>query len=872
MKITGCLRAGPTPRCWFHRSQGVCVLLALIFQLASLEARAGDALDRVITLDIPPETRLDDALIEWGTKVGVALMVNTPTVAHQTTQGVRGTLRARDALLLLLRDTGLSYRAEDGRVLVVPTTTFVRSAQRTEDTRLESRSGSELQTTPPSANDTRSGPLTAVALTSDNTRRTDLDVVVVTAQKRTERLQDVPVPVSVISAPTLVDNNQLRLQDYFSTVPGFSVSPIGSGFGAQTLAIRGITTGFDTTPTVGVVVDEVPFGSSGNVFGSIVPDFDPGDLARIEVLRGPQGALYGASSMGGLIKFVTVDPATDAVSGSVQAGTSTVHNGAEMGYSFRGSVNVPLSDTFAVRASGFTHQDPGYIDNPVLHVDGINEVQAYGGHLTALWRPSELLSLKFGALYQDYKGYGSNDVDVQPGLGDLQQNYLPGLGRYERKTQAYSLVATAKLGSVNLTAISGYNVNNVSNAIDFTYAFGPLTQSLFGVSGTPLLSTGHVEKLTQEVRASIPIGQTLEWLVGAFYTHENAPGKQTVLAENPATGSPVGYVLTTLSPGGLMYVEYAAFTDLTFHISDRFDVQIGGRESEIRETDFQSTNSGALFGNQVIGGGQLKSTANAFTYLFTPSFKVSSDLMVYARLASGYRAGGPNAFNPPGPRFDPNEPAVYKPDKTQNYEIGVKGELLDHRFSFDGSLYHISWKDIQVTLASTVNGADYTTNGSRAKSDGVEISIESRPLTGLRIGAWIAWDKAVLTESMPSNSTAYGIAGDRLPYSSRFSGNLTLDQEFPLARNITGYVGSTLSYVGDREGTFIDSPQRAYYPSYARTDVRAGVRYDAWTGNLYINNITDKRALLGGGPGASPPFGFIYIQPRTIGLSLTRTF
>jgi outer membrane receptor protein involved in Fe transport len=158
------------------------------------------------------------------------------------------------------------------------------------------------------------------------------------------------------------------------------------------------------------------------------PDIDPSELAQVEVLRGPQGTLYGASSIGGLLKYVTVDPSTDALSGRIQAGTSSVRNGAELGYSFRGSVNIPLSDTLALRASGFTRRDPGYIDDPMLNAEGVNKVTTQGGRLSALWRPSHEFSWKASALYQDSKASGSPYVDVQPGLGNLQQSDVRGTG------------------------------------------------------------------------------------------------------------------------------------------------------------------------------------------------------------------------------------------------------------------------------------------------------------------------------------------------------------------------------------------------------------------------------------------------------------
>jgi outer membrane receptor protein involved in Fe transport len=240
--------------------------------------------------------------------------------------------------------------------------------------------------------------------------------------------------------------------------------------------------------------------------------------------------------------------------------------------------------------------------------------------------------------------------------------------------------------------------------------------------------------------------------------------------------------------------------------------------------------------------------------------------MVYARLASGWRPGGPNVISA-APLS-----STYKPDTTQNYEIGVKGNVLDHALSFDASIYHIDWKDIQLQLRDPVSGSVYFANGSQAKSQGVEFSIESRPLSGLRIAAWVAWNDAVLTKDLPPTANAVGASGSRLPNSSRFSGNLLLDQSLILTSGVTGLIGVSVSYVGSREGIFLPSPQRQSFPAYAKTDLRAGLKFESWAVNFFVNNVTDKRGLLSGGLGNLNPNAFNYIQPRTVGLSAVKSF
>jgi len=689
-----------------------------------------------------------------------------------------------------------------------------------------------------------------------------LEEVVVTAEKRKERLQDVPVPVTAINADTLVENNQLRLQDYSSSVPGLTVTPVSQT--QQGISIRGITTAGSTTPTVGITIDDVPYGSSTLLGGGpAVPDIDPGDLAQVEVLRGPQGTLYGVASIGGLLKFVTVDPSTSAVSGRLEAGVDGVHNGAELGYNVRGSVNIPLSQDLAVRASAFTREDPGYIDNPILHIDGVNKAEAYGGRFSALWSPTDTFSVKLSALLQDSHGTGNQDVDRLPGLGDLQQNYIAEAGAYGRKFQAYSAILKDKLANFELTSITGYNINEFNYSYDETAFYGQAAQGAFQVGNALLPEHNKTNKVTQELRLSTPIGPYIDWLLGGFYTHESSKFVETVQALTDQ-GVNRGQLIYDSFP--TTYTEYSAFTDFTLHFTDQFDLQIGGRETHIDQS-YAQVLSGLLVGASPSITPERTSAANAFTYLLTPRFRISPDLMVYARLASGYRAGAPNA--------PLNVPRESNPDKTYNYEVGAKSDLLDHTLSIDASLYYIDWKDIQVGLFDSDSHQFYQGNAGRAKSEGAELSVQARPWRGLTASAWVAFDDAVLTQAFPPSALTagtYGASGDRLPFSSRFSGNLALEDDFPIAGSLSGFVGGGVSYVGARKGEFTATPQRQELPAYTKTDLHGGLKYELWTANIYVNNVTDRRGLLYGGLGGFPAYAFDFIQPRTIGLSVIRTF
>jgi outer membrane receptor protein involved in Fe transport len=740
----------------------------------------------------------------------------------------------------------------------------------------------------PNSNNSSSAANTASQSGSYSSSTTALDEVLITAQKREERLEDVPIPVSVVSTTALTENNQVKLTDFYAEVPGLSMAP--STMSSQTLSIRGITTGAvgegppNPAPTVGVTVDDVPFGGSG-AGDQIVPDFDPGDLARIEVLRGPQGTLYGASSMGGLVKFVTVDPSTAGVSGRVEAGTSFVENGAEPGYTFRGSVNVPLSSDLAIRASAFTREDPGYINDPITGLKGVNEDWASGGHFVALWRPTENFSLKLSALYQAIHGDGTGDVTPNPPaffgvppLGDLQQFYIRAVNDYgyERKAQAYSALINYKIGVLDVTSLTGYNNYSVRDSFDLSVDLHSFSETYFGTPGDQILNYIGLNRLTQELRLSAPLGDKFDGLLGGFFSQEVDHWHWNYPVTNPVSGAIVNdWGSYNANNAPITDTEYSVFGDLTYHVTDQFDIQAGGREAQFRIVGnaFSVTGLNATvidgFATDpfVVPGYTIKE--NAFTYLLTPRFKVSPDFMVYARLASGYRPGGSNAGTP-------QVPQQYSSDKTEDYEIGSKIDLLDHTLSLDGSLYYINWKNIQLPLIYPRSGSTYVGNAAGAKSQGIELSAESRPLNGLTIGAWVSWDDAVLTQSVPGagqNGEIFGFAGDRLPNTPRFSGNLSSNYDFPLVSDIKGFVGGVLSYVGDRQDAFSAvSAQRQDLPAYAKLDLHAGSKYNSWTLNIFVNNVTDKRGLISGGVGNAVPYAFYYIQPRTVGLSASKGF
>jgi outer membrane receptor protein involved in Fe transport len=711
--------------------------------------------------------------------------------------------------------------------------------------------------------------LPALAAGSDDEQNDSIHEIIVTAEKKSERLQDVPIPMTVVNAATLVDSNQVRIQDFYTKFPGLDVEV--SAQSAINLQVRGLSGA--------VTIDDVPISITSFLeqAGGLGLDLDPSGLAQVELLRGPQGTLYGGNSEGGLLRYITADPTTDRVSGRVEAGVSTVHNGSDPGWSFRGSANLPVSNDLAVLVDGFARQDPGYIDNPILGVDGVNKSHTYGGHAAVLWRPSDALSVKLGAFIQQSKGDGTNDVNLEPGLGPYDQRYIAGVGPYQRDSQLYTATIKYKADAFELTSVTGHIWTGFYDNYDgTTRGLVPYIQNGipgtdfhgFGQAGLIVQESAHSSSFSEEIRLATQIGKFVDVLIGGFFNYAYGVFGENFLSTNPSTGALAGnFDFVSFGSGAR---SYAAFTNLTFHATDQFSVQVGGRQEYDRSYGYGFSFTGP--GNPYFGVPTPAETvlptpngkSQKFTFLVTPQYKFSPDAMVYARVASGYAPGQANPA-------DAGIPPTSKPDSVIDYEVGTKVDLLDHKWSLDASVYHIKHDDIQQGLFSDIAKIYYTGNAGSARSDGVELSTELRPAAGLSVSAWIAWNESKLTD-LPATSALAPYLGQSLPFSPKWSGNLSIDQRVPLA-SFTAFAGAGVTYVGSRLDLFTgDAAHRMVFPSYTKADLHVGLERGDWTARVYANNVANRRGIINGGPSTLIPDSYFYITPRTIGLQISRKF
>jgi iron complex outermembrane recepter protein len=707
---------------------------------------------------------------------------------------------------------------------------------------------------------------------------TQLSTIVVTANKRTERLQDVPMAVSVVSDTQLERENATGFADYATQVPGLNT--ISSGDGWTQLVLRGITSGsMQPNATVGTYIDDTPYGSS-TIYAAgsmLTPDIDPSDLERVEVLRGPQGTLYGANTLGGLVKFVTTPPDTTQASGRVGFDTSSVQGGGT-GYGAHAMINIPLiANTLGLRVNVYDRDDPGYIDNIKTGQTNVNEAKVSGARVQLLWTPSDKVSVRFSTLAQNLNsnGLANSGVDInpstmQPLYGWNDQSRAAGTGMFKVQYRLYDLSVNADFGWAKLISTTSYGTQRFTENTDLTDTYGPVLNPMFGLTdgGYSEFQNIALNKVTQELRLQSPADQMWEWRVGMFYTHEHTVDTQDILGFDANTGATIPSLpeLGDVSVGPAVFEEWAGYGDLTWHATSKLSIQAGVRYSN-DNTTYAETGSGLLLGTLDNSG---QSSDHPVTYLFNPSYKFTDDLMAYLRIASGYRPGGPNMGVPP----DLGAPLTFDPDKLVSYEAGFKTVMLDHRMSFDVDGFYIDWSKVQLT--TTEDGISFLGNGGKATSAGAEADWRYMPLAGFTVWANASYTNAQLSANTPTGSI-YGLKGDPLPYVPKWSGNLGADYNFPLGGGWSGFVGGDVSYVGTRYSDFNPVPgPRIRLPSYDNVDLHVGANYDNWTFEAYVKNLANERELTNVSPESimplASPYSAAYQRPRTIGVSASVDF
>ena len=692
--------------------------------------------------------------------------------------------------------------------------------------------------------------------------------IVVTAQKRPEILQDVPISISVVSGERMREAGATQLVDISGYVPGLQVDSAGTP-GQTTVTLRGVTP-LTGAQTVGIYVDDVPVGSSSIYARSSLFSLDllPYDINRLEILRGPQGTLYGASSIGGLIKYVTVTPSLTTTSGVAGAELFDIDDAHGLGYAAQALVNTPLvQDRVGLSASAAYRKSPGYVNNIQTGERDQNDYDQLGGRVSLLVKPNDRFSARFSAIYQKVDSDNNAQVveDISDGdrIGDgySNNNFLD--EPFSKKFQFYSGTLDYDFGFATLTSATSYSRNKIGQRIDASRVYGPLFPLLTGgaipAGLAPFDLSLDLKKFTEEVRLTSPAGDRFEWLVGGFFTHEKAANRQFVPALTMEE-EPIG-ALSPLADVSLptKYREFALFGNGTLHLTDWFDFT-GGMRWARNKQEFRQVTSGLLFGvPKDIPG---KSDENVFTFSVSPQIHIGKTAMIYGRIASGYLPGGPNVAVP-------GVPPQVESSRLTSYEIGIKGTLIDPRLAYEFAAYDLEWKDIQLT--QIVAGVSAAVNGGKARTRGIEGSLIFHPVPALRLAANGSYVDAYLTEDAPPIG---GLDGDRLPNAPKWSGSLTADYSFDVGSNRAS-VGAGLRHIGRRLSLVESAPASVPAHAFTTLDAHGEIAVDqhwklrAYGRNLFGSKGAVTRTLLLGQP---IQYTVIPVQPRTIGVAAEYSF
>lgn len=701
------------------------------------------------------------------------------------------------------------------------------------------------------------GPETAATAEQDNE-------VVVTALRRRARLQDVPAAITVLDGAALALKGAQDYRDYLNTVPGVNFSD--NGYRSSRITIRGISDGFGATdPLTGIYIDEAPITETSQ------PTLDPQlyDVDRVEILKGPQGTLYGSGAMGGTVRIITKKPRLDAFEGSAEVTVSDTDGG---GWNKRvnGAINAPIvRDMIALRVSGGYRKDAGWIDDVFRGEKNGNTIEKTNARGQLLVKPAPNMSITLSALYQ------KENLGI-PAFSDvaLPDYKTSRVFRQSGKStsQLYGLTIQQDFDAMSLVSATNYLKKKSVNNIDATTSLRPLVSRLAGVAlgadeGIGVTTPGNLELFTQEVRLSSTGKRPLEWLIGAFYSNAYTDIPQSFnFSQAPST---VGHLTAEQfyeSDTEPRTRQIAGFGELTYNITDRLAATAGVRVFDVKQNTL-STGSGILNGGDT--SQRLRAHVSSSTQKYLLKYEVTPNNQIYVQAVQGYRNGGPNYAVPLAAcgadlaRLGySSAPTSYGPDKLWNYEIGSKNQFAGGRVTINGAAYYIDWTNIQNSVGLTC-GFGFIANSGRATSKGFELEASVRPVAGLSLNGSISYANARIKRAAAGTQAH---VGDRLPLSPDWSGNVSAQYDRSLGGSLDGFVRGELNYVGKRWNQFAGyGPAAVELDAYTTANLRAGVQGEKWSVALFATNLFNTHIVYFRSVGGTAYN--VVGQPRTIGLT-----
>jgi outer membrane receptor protein involved in Fe transport len=684
------------------------------------------------------------------------------------------------------------------------------------------------------------------------TPQTQVAEVLVTATKREQTLQSAPLAVTALTGQVISKMGGADLSDIAGAIPGLSLESDRAG--ENKTYIRGISEVAGAAPSVGVYMDEIPI----TTFSGEQVNLKTFDIARVEVLRGPQGTLYGEGSEGGAIRIVTNAPNTTAYQAEIFAqGSGTDHGGANG--EVDGMVNLPLvSDKLALRVDALWSDYDGWITNPVIGKTHYNSDSDFTGRATLRFTPDDKTTIDLGYMHQDANSDG-------PSQGDA--NYMDFAGTAEPRNDVfdiYSLTAKHDFGFATLTSATGYFERGSLSHNDFT-SVAPILTFAFGtpVNTADIVRPNDQNSVTEEVRlVSDPGTGPLAWTIGGFFERDGID-----IANNTQTSPALPVAVFNLNVDDTS-TQYAVFGEGDYAITKQLHLIVGLRYfTEDRHTTAQVGGLLPLaLGASDFTNLQQKANASELTPKFSLNYQFTPDALVYATASSGFRAGdiNPYAFLFPG------APTSFGPEHLWNYEIGAKTSWFDRRLVIDAALYDIQWQNIIINSASANPLFGYSVNGGSAHSRGAELEVTAIPITGLTLSFAGDYDEARIDHVSTAGAGVLAMPGATLPFAPKVKVYGSAEYDFPVmetgwsgrARVDVSYNGLNYSNVNDLAGE-INEP-------YTTVNRRAGISRDRLDLTVFADNVGDARGdlvALDNGTGES-----VLIRPRTVGVSVDKRF
>ena len=715
---------------------------------------------------------------------------------------------------------------------------------------------------------------------------TDPNEIVVTATRHKERLQDVPISITAFSQSDLTQKGIVGFSGIARQTPGVVLNERSDN--NLSITTRGVSTngyqaGLQSTTTV--YLDELPLTTIGN---SVTLNPNLYDVERVEFLRGPQGTLFGSGSLSGALRIITKSPELDSFDSSALADIGVTFDGGGIRQRYNGMVNVPLvKDKLGLRVVGFYRHEDGYIDNIGLNRRNSNTLKDWGGRAIMLFKPTDRLSIRLMALYED--SYPEDASLVTPSLGDRKRyTTIPDL--YTSKTQLYNGTIEYQLNGAHLTSSTSYAHQDGLFVVDLSGTFG-LALPFY------LFDHGVWNTFVQETRLVSDPGGKIDWTIGGYYLHRDSflEGRQTstpeYLAAKGITGLPADATFNQFSSDTRSY-ELAGFGELTYHLTDKLSATGGIRYGKYGGTlDTYAGFNSQYFVYALSGiSGPLARIPTAPTSTTYPSsakaswkasltYMPSRNLTTYVTVATGYRTPVYNARAGLVSTVDPSDiviPPGATSDNLINYEAGLKGRFWDGKLTANIAAYYIDWRNIQVQANRQSDSVQFSTNVGGAVSKGLEAEITLAPVRWLTLGLNGSLNDAKITDLTPEEAAISGAVKDARLASPHVQGSLFGNLNYDLMGGAKGFTGFQVQYVGSFPDGFPNTPGKPNVPSplfdytdaYTNINIQTGIRIGRLTTTFYMENVTNSRAVTYVHPEAFIYSRYAILRPRTFGVRI----